>query len=154
MPALNELSKPMTASTSPVINDVPALPSNTLRSNVVWVDVFPPKDVPVPRDFQDLDEVISQEEKDETKRHFLEKARVALSAREPERIVGLAALRLRKGWSQKRLADEVGTSQPHIARLEGGDEDILMSTARRLAAALGTSIEEIDAALQSRGKVR
>jgi len=118
---------------------------------VLWVDVFRPKDIPAPPDFEDVDAVVARHETNPTRRRHLKEARKALSDREPELITGLAAFRLRKGWSQKRLSEEVGTSQSYIARLEIGNEDILMSTARRLAAALGVSIEEIDAALRSRG---
>ena len=55
----------------------------------------------------------------------------------------LASLRLTKGYSQKQLADLVGTSQPHIARIEAGTEDIRISTIKRLANALNIPIEEL-----------
>jgi len=151
MPVRGESFKPMTASTSQVTADVPAPASSTRRSSVVWVDEFRPRDIPAPEDYEDIDDVVARHETDNERRRYLEEARIALATREQDRFTGLAALRLRKGWSQKRLADEVGTSQPHIARLEVGHEDILMSTARRLATALGTSIEEINTALLSRG---
>jgi DNA-binding XRE family transcriptional regulator len=141
----------MIASTSPNTVDESTLTSSSSTATVIWVDVFQPKDVPVPADFEDIDAAIERDEKVPARRAKLENARKALAARETRRITGLSALRLRKGWSQKRLADEVGTSQSHIARLEIGNEDILMSTARRLAAALGVPIEELDIALRARG---
>jgi len=144
----------MTASTFPNTVDESTLTSSSATATVIWVDLFQPRDVPIPADFEDLDEIIARDEKVPARRAKLEQARKSLAAREPGRIAGLAALRLRKGWSQKRLADEVGTSQPHIARLEIGNEDILMSTARKLAEALGVPIEEIDAALRARGGVK
>ena len=100
--------------------------------------------------FEDIDDVVTQSEADSRRAPYLEKARRDLAEREPDRIRGLAALRLRKGWSQKRLATEVGTSQPHIARLEMGHEDLRMEIARRLAAALEVSIADIDAAFFAR----
>ena len=140
----------MTASTSQNTVDQPTVTSSS-TSTVIWVDLFQPKDVPIPADYDDLDAIISRDEKVPVRRAKLEQARKALAACEPERIAGLAAMRLRKGWSQKRLADEVGTSQPHIARLEIGNDDILMSTARKLASALGVPLEELDRALRARG---
>ena len=49
----------------------------------------------------------------------------------------LSYYRLQKGWSQKQLAAELGTSQSYIARLEAGAIDPQLSTVRRLAAVLG-----------------
>src|SRR5262249_39052164 len=52
--------------------------------------------------------------------------------------VGRNAVYLRqyRGWSQARVAKAMGTSQPAIARIEGGDENITLETLRRLAIAL------------------
>lgn len=142
----------MTASTFPNTVDESTVTSSSSAATVIWVDLFQPKDVPIPADFEDLDAVIARDERVPARRAKLEEARKALAARATGgRISGLASLRLRKGWSQKRLADEVGTSQSHIARLEIGNEDILMSTARKLGVALGVPIEEIDKALRARG---
>jgi DNA-binding XRE family transcriptional regulator len=128
----------------------PLVPGTSTRgSTVVWVDVGP-KAALLPEGFEDIDDVVAEAEANPKRAAHMERARRDLAEREPDRIKGLAALRLRKGWSQKRLAAEIGTSQPHIARLEIGHEDILMETARRLAAALGVSIIDIDAALLAR----
>lgn len=59
----------------------------------------------------------------------------------------IAQLRLKKGWSQAQLARHAQTSQPYIARLEQGRVDPQMSTAQRLAKALGVSIETFALAL-------
>jgi DNA-binding XRE family transcriptional regulator len=141
----------MTASTSPNTIDGSPQISSSATGALIWVDLFQPKDVPVPADFEDLDAIVARDERVPARRLKLEHARKALATREPQRITGLSALRLRKGWSQKRLADEVGTSQSHIARLELGHDDILLSTARKLAAALNVAIEEVDTALRARG---
>jgi guanosine-3',5'-bis(diphosphate) 3'-pyrophosphohydrolase len=61
---------------------------------------------------------------------------------------GLAALRLKRGWSQRLLADAIGVKQPHIARLESGHNDPSLSTMRKLAAALEVSLEDIARALE------
>ena len=56
-------------------------------------------------------------------------------------------LRLGKGLSQARLAEAIGTSQPHIARIERGTENVTIDTCRRLAAALGVDMNTLDQAL-------
>ena len=55
----------------------------------------------------------------------------------------LAKLRLSRGFSQQRLAEAIGTSQPHIARIESGRGDLLFATAGRLADALGVKIDDL-----------
>lgn len=95
-------------------------------------------------EFQDIDEVVEFEEQKAARRQHLEKARRWIAEALPQQITGIAAVRLKKGWSQRRLAQEIGTSQPHIARIEAG-QDVLLDTARRLAKALEVSLLEIDA---------
>lgn len=56
-------------------------------------------------------------------------------------------LRLRKGWSQTRLAEEIITSQSHIARIERGTENIAIETCRRLAVALEVDMNTLNDAL-------
>jgi DNA-binding XRE family transcriptional regulator len=53
----------------------------------------------------------------------------------------VAHFRLQKGWSQAELARRAETSQPYIARLEQGRVDPQISTARKIANALGITIE-------------
>jgi ribosome-binding protein aMBF1 (putative translation factor) len=57
-------------------------------------------------------------------------------------------LRLRKGWSQTKLAEVLGTSQPHIARIERGTENIAIETCRRLCQALDIDMNTLDQALK------
>ena len=57
-------------------------------------------------------------------------------------------LRLRKGWSQVRLAEELATSQSHIARIERGTENLTIETCRKLSAALGIDMNTLDQALK------
>ncbi|WP_288078998.1 helix-turn-helix transcriptional regulator [Pseudomonas sp.] len=44
--------------------------------------------------------------------------------------------RLRKGFSQKQLAELIGSSQPHIANIEKGDVNVMFSTVEKLCNAL------------------
>lgn len=56
-------------------------------------------------------------------------------------------LRLRKGWSQAQLAEAIGSSQSHVARIERGSENLTIQTCRRLCEALGIDMNALDAAL-------
>jgi ribosome-binding protein aMBF1 (putative translation factor) len=100
-------------------------------------------------EFQDVDDVVAADERNKARRPFIEAARQRIAQALPSEVQGVAALRLKKGWSQRRLAQAIGTSQPHIARVESG-QDIMLDTARRLAGALDVSLLDIDAALHSR----
>lgn len=44
--------------------------------------------------------------------------------------------RLRKGFSQLQLASLIGTSQPHIANIEKGNQNVMFDTVIRLCEAL------------------
>ncbi|MBI5618775.1 MAG: helix-turn-helix transcriptional regulator [Gammaproteobacteria bacterium] len=59
----------------------------------------------------------------------------------------LAAMRLRKGWSQAELARRVGTSQSHIARIETGHADPQLSTVKKLAKALEVEVADVAEAI-------
>jgi DNA-binding XRE family transcriptional regulator len=55
----------------------------------------------------------------------------------------LAALRLRAGLSQAQLAEKIGSSQPHIARIERGQNDPSTDLVVRIARALGVSTADV-----------
>jgi transcriptional regulator with XRE-family HTH domain len=57
-------------------------------------------------------------------------------------------LRLRRGWSQTQLAEAIGSSQSHVARIERGRENLSIQTCRRLCEALGVDMNTLDAALR------
>ena len=53
-------------------------------------------------------------------------------------------VRLKKGLSQKQLAEALGTSQPYIANLEAkGGNEIKLATCEKLSKVLGVSIDEL-----------
>lgn len=66
--------------------------------------------------------------------------------------VTVRSLRLKKGLSQQQLAAMVGTSQPYIARLEGGADNLNIDTCRRLAHALDVDLNALNAALLQQQK--
>ena len=55
----------------------------------------------------------------------------------------LVALRLKRGMSQSQLAQMIGTSQPHIAKIEAGNLNLYWATAVRIADALAISMDEL-----------
>jgi transcriptional regulator with XRE-family HTH domain len=55
----------------------------------------------------------------------------------------LSQMRLSKGLSQVALAEKLGTSQPHIAKIEAGKVKIQFATAVQLADALGITLDEL-----------
>lgn len=59
----------------------------------------------------------------------------------------ITRLRLQRGWSQKRLADAIGTSQSHVARMESGRENFTIHTLAKVADALGADRSELAADL-------
>lgn len=55
----------------------------------------------------------------------------------------LATLRLQRGMSQQELAKKIGTSQPHIAKIEAGKVKLFLETAGRLSDALQISVDHL-----------
>jgi len=105
-------------------------------------------------EFVDIDDLAAEQERDPVTRSYLEAGSKLIAERYPEHIRGLAALRMKRGWSQRTLADAIGVKQPHIARLELGHNDPSLSTMRKLATALGVSVEHIahELEMQQQGK--
>lgn len=69
----------------------------------------------------------------------------ALLAEEMDAVApdSLAKLRLKRGMSQTKLAQQIGTSQAHIAKIEAGAVKLYWQTAVKLADALGISLDEL-----------
>lgn len=57
--------------------------------------------------------------------------------------------RLKQGISQAQLAEAIGTSQPHIARIERGTENITLDTCRRIAGVLKIDLNTLDDAIRT-----
>jgi len=55
----------------------------------------------------------------------------------------LAKARLKQGFSQIQLAEKIGTSQAHIARIESGAE-VKISTASKIAKELKITLDEFE----------
>lgn len=61
----------------------------------------------------------------------------------------LAALRMRAGFSQAKLAELMGTQQSNISRWEKAPGDMQHSTMKRLAQLLGVSTNEVVSAIEN-----
>jgi DNA-binding XRE family transcriptional regulator len=114
---------------------------------VQFVEQVRPEDSPMPQGVEDIDTVIERRERDPSTRAAMSATRQRLSSRIEDRVGGIAAMRLRKGWTQKQLASVLTTSQSHIARIENGRDNVLLATANDLARVLDTTLDEVNQAL-------
>jgi len=84
-----------------------------------------------------LDEVIAHGTAEDRK--FPRLVEAAVARRELLRRLGRRRVQL--GLSQAQIAEQMGTSQPAVARLESGEVDARVSTLERFAGAVGTRLE-------------
>ncbi|WP_178113204.1 MULTISPECIES: helix-turn-helix transcriptional regulator [unclassified Pseudomonas] len=71
----------------------------------------------------------------------------------PDDGITLKILRLKAGLTQTQLAAALETSQPHIARMEAGRQEPVMSTCRKLSKTLGVSLDIISSALERQAEI-
>jgi DNA-binding XRE family transcriptional regulator len=124
-------------------------PTATTRPARVIQFIAPaPSEAPIPRGYKSIDEIVAEFERDPAMKEELRNARRWVAdtvlAGKP---VTMRTLRLRKGLSQAQLAEAIGTQQPHVARIEGGQADLRLDTCRRIASALGIDLNTLDQAL-------
>lgn len=55
----------------------------------------------------------------------------------------LSTARLKRGFSQSRVASIMNTSQSHISKIEAGEVKLHLDTAKRLADVLGISLDTL-----------
>ena len=67
------------------------------------------------------------------------------SLQDIEQVVGkrIAALRVKKGWSQDEFAHLAGLNRTHLYRLERGLQSMKLATIKTVADALGVKIVEL-----------
>jgi ribosome-binding protein aMBF1 (putative translation factor) len=119
------------------------------RADVISIGAYAPIDTAVPERHVEIDALVERWSANPKRRAALADARrwVADSVY-PDEGETVRTLRLRRGMSQAHLAKTVGTSQPHVARIERGTENLMIDTCRRLSAALGVDMNTLDAALR------
>jgi DNA-binding Xre family transcriptional regulator len=124
------------SSASPATSGVPELPASA-RQPVNLVLVQSEREELMPEGYGSVRDLVGRAEGNASRKATLAQARKDL-ANDPSIENTLSALRLRLGLSQADLADICGTSQPHIARVEAGD-DVRISTLLKLSSALGVA---------------
>lgn len=86
----------------------------------------------------------SKELDDPVYRQRMEAARTELARDISELgIKSLSTLRLSRGFSQSQLAQMIGTSQPHIAKIESGNLNPHWQTVVKIADALNVSLDTL-----------
>ena len=122
---------------------VPELPTGTAECRVIYAEfAVPPKPSAI-RGALDIDDLVAELEQSPENAKAIAQGRQWVAETFYRGHSSVAALRLRKGWSQAELARRAETSQPYIARLERGQVDPQVSTVRKLALALAMPIAEL-----------
>ncbi len=117
--------------------------NTSTKENNFFVDVYGNGCSDIPPGYSDIDDIVAASEEDPDRKAALAEARALLADACYAEEKTIAAMRLKKGLSQAQLAKLVGTSQPHIARIEGGVTEPLASTVKRLAEALGCTVQNV-----------
>ncbi|MFD3301948.1 helix-turn-helix domain-containing protein [Aquipseudomonas alcaligenes] len=99
----------------------------------------------VPDSYSSIDEFVAELSCEEDFAQKLSNARQEISTR----FIGLKARRLNLGLSQQDVATMIGTSQPHVARLEKNPGTMMFDTAMKLCGALQISLEELALIIQN-----
>ena len=111
---------------------------------------FATRSVPVPPKYTSITDVVNELESTEEGRVGMEDARRWVADTfHSEDAMTVRTLRLKMGWSQTHLAEKLGTSQSHIARIERGTENLYVQTCRRLCEAFHIDMNTLDQALQN-----
>lgn len=107
-----------------------------------------------PQGFVAIDDLVAEHERDPSRAAAIAEARREL-AEETAAIEGrsIRTRRLELGYSQVRLAELIGSSQSHVARIERGTENVQISTCRRLSVALEVDMNTLDTMLEAQERV-
>jgi DNA-binding XRE family transcriptional regulator len=138
----NDLFRPTSSSESVILNESIASASTESVAAIYvfndFVEVKEPKN-----GFVSMDDFLVDLESDSDFSESLPEGRKWVADSFYKDKNSLSKLRLKKGWSQKQLAEKLNTKQPYIARIENGIDDIQLSTIKKLAKIFGLSIVEI-----------
>ncbi len=103
--------------------------------------------------FVNIDDLVSDWEKDPETAQALADTRKRLAAEIPEEKFPFTRLRMEQGLSQRQLASLVGKEQSYIARIEKGDGNVTVNTINALAKALGVPAEQVFMAFHKRSLI-
>lgn len=136
-------SKPTKTSALPPTRFVSDLPTGTVECKVIYAEfAVPPKPSAITGAL-DIDDLVAELEQEPENAKAIAQGRQWVADTFYAGHTTVAAMRLRKGWSQAELARRAETSQPYIARLERGQVDPQVSTVKKLAQALGVPVAEL-----------
>ncbi|WP_083970489.1 helix-turn-helix domain-containing protein [Halomonas sp. S2151] len=107
------------------------------------------KKVAAPDGFRSIQDVVESSEQNPKRKAALQRARNRIS-RQIDQEIGptVRTSRLAKGWSQVTMADALGTSQSHVARIERGSENVTLETMRKLCNVLEVDMNTMDEMLR------
>lgn len=118
-------------------------PQNDLSGNQV-----------APRGYTAIGDLIAEFESTEDGRAQLNKGRKWVADKfYSEDGDTIKTMRLQNGWSQSALAELLGTSQSHVARIERGTENLVRTTLTRLCVAFDVDMNTLDEALSRQEKI-
>ncbi len=109
--------------------------STTEPSEVIDLNIIIP--TPPVRESDAFDRLLSELESTEEGSLGLMEGRKWVAETFPGKAPTLSTLRMKKGWSQKKLASEIQSSQSYVARLELGSVDPGIRVIKKIAKALG-----------------
>lgn len=102
-----------------------------------------------PAGYTAIDDVIAESESNPRKKAALARARAKLAGKlQGDEGDTIRTVRLRRGWSQAKLAGLLDSSQSHIARIERGSENVAWETMRKLCRALEVDMNTMDEMLR------
>lgn len=105
----------------------------------------------LPTNFKDLNTAIEKHQAIPSRATAMMRARQKIVKRlaDDGGPVTLAELRLQAGFSQSRLAEALGNSQPSYSLIELGRHDIMLSTFEKLAELLGVTRDRLAEAIKN-----
>lgn len=149
----NKSSQLTTPSTSPVIKRL-VFPFDQVnpgsKTNNVLAIVDSVVHAPLPDGYSEIEDVVSSHESNTGRAAALVRARQRLSQRiDVAQNTTVAALRLKAGLSQAKIAELLGNSQSSYSLIESGRRDILHSTFEKLTEILHVSRDELAMAIKN-----
>ncbi len=152
-PFRGELSQPTTSSISPVIKCYVSTSQPATDSNIYGM-VLVSRDAVIPHAYSSIDTLLQKYEQNPSRAIALAAARKRLAkVIDIDGRPTIAALRLKRGLSQAKLAVLMGTSQARLSRIECGLDDVLFKTFEKFVVTLQFSRDEIAEALKNSSKV-
>lgn len=122
---------------------------STSIGNITFCEFTALRPIPLPNTIS-LESLLQESEANPIKAKYLSDARKELSdALYEEGPKTLSMLRLAAGLSQVQLAKLVGTSQPHLARIEQGKNDPGTDMIARIAKALDLNDSDVFQAIRN-----